>query len=88
MPEAAWHSHDICAEKCPSGPSGCADTSCSSEHWLEVGQNSCHDAIHFIGGIGEVINIVNGGYDCCPSSTYLNQYGHTSHRVWWYMDAY
>ncbi len=38
--------------------------------------------------MGAVINIINGGYDCCPSSTYKFQYGHTNYRVWWYLDAY
>jgi basic endochitinase B len=36
------------------------------------------------GGIGTVISIINGGYDCCPSSTYGRSYGHTAYRVWWF----
>ena len=40
------------------------------------------------GGFAEVMNIINGGYDCCPSSTYAHQYGHILHRYWWYLDIY
>jgi len=35
-----------------------------------------------------VINIINGGYDCCPSSTYKKKYGHSTYRMWWFLDAY
>ena len=40
------------------------------------------------GGIAEVANIINGGYDCCPSSHYKSQYGHIVMRVWWFLDVY
>jgi len=39
-------------------------------------------------GMGEVIAIINGGYDCCLSSTYGTRYGHTTDRVWWFIDIY
>lgn len=38
--------------------------------------------------MSQVAGIINGGYDCCPSSTYRNQYGHISFRIWWFIDVY
>ena len=39
-----------------------------------------------VGGIGEVINLINGGYDCCPSSNLKTEYGHSAYRIWWFID--
>jgi len=39
-------------------------------------------------GLGTVISLINGGYDCCPSSSYRSQYGHVTFRVWWHIDIY
>ena len=35
--------------------------------------NDCtlHNAIHNGEGIGLVVRLINGGYDCCPKSKYL-----------------
>ncbi|KAL4474223.1 hypothetical protein ABPG72_001762 [Tetrahymena utriculariae] len=86
MPQAAWPSRDACAQSCPNGPSGCSNSACTSNHWLNTGKASPHDAIQTGKGIGQVINIINGGYDCCPSTTYKTQYGHTVHRIEWYAE--
>ncbi|KAL4467060.1 hypothetical protein ABPG74_010657 [Tetrahymena malaccensis] len=84
VPQAAWPFHDKCEEECPLGPSSCSNSVCSKEHWLPVGRNSPHKAIIGEGGMGEVINLINGGYDCCPSSGYFPLYGHTLYRVQWF----
>ncbi len=34
------------------------------------------------------MTLVNGGYDCCPTSNYQSKYGHVLHRVGWYIDIY
>lgn len=33
----------------------------------------------------EVINIINGGYDCCPSYNGKLEYGHTGNRMEWFL---
>jgi len=84
MPEAAWTDNKVCSADCPEGPNGCANSSCSNAHWLDKHTGNCHDAMHSSGSIGEVINIINGGYDCCPTTTYFSGFGHTVKRTeWW-----
>ncbi|KAL4488327.1 hypothetical protein ABPG72_019177 [Tetrahymena utriculariae] len=84
MPQAGWDQHDTCDAKCPNGPSGCSLSQCSDAHWLPRKNGSCHDAMHSSGSIGQVINIINGGYDCCPTTTYFAGFGHTLRRTeWW-----
>jgi len=73
MPPASWPSYDTCNSTCPNGPSGCNISNiCTSDHWLPYKHESCHNAIQNGGteGIGTVINLVNGGYDCCSTSSY------------------
>ncbi|KAL4510722.1 hypothetical protein ABPG72_004876 [Tetrahymena utriculariae] len=84
MPQAGWSEHYNCNAKCPNGPQGCTLTQCTHDHWLDQKVGSCLDAMHSSGSIGEVINIVNGGYDCFPTTTYFINFGHTLKRVeWW-----
>ncbi|EAS07903.1 class I chitinase (macronuclear) [Tetrahymena thermophila SB210] len=81
MPQVAWPGKNQCDLDCPNGPSSCKNSQCTSNHWMELQNASCHDAIHTGNGIGQVINIINGLYDCCPSSTYFAQGGHTIDRI-------
>ena len=90
MPEAAWPYHKTCSAKCPKGPHKCKDRSCGKTHWMKQSSISPHEAMTSSKGKGmsQVINIINGGYDCCPSSTYITRYGHSTYRMWWFLDAY
>jgi len=88
MPQAAWGFFDKCTGECFGGPKNCMDPDCTADHWLELNKGSCHEAIHGKGGMGEVMAIINGGYDCCLTSTYTENYGHTRSRIEWYIDIY
>ena len=63
----------------------CKTSGCSEEHWIERGFSSSHAAIHLGHGIAEVININNGGYDCCPLYKGKEKYGHTTNKVEWFL---
>ena len=51
---------------------------------------SCHEAMHDKNlGIATVIRLVNGNYDCHPDALkYIDKYGHSLHRITWYMKLY
>jgi len=89
MPPADWPGYNQCNTTCPNGPTGCnISSTCTTDHWLPYKHESCHGAMQNQGseGMGTVINLVNGGYDCCPSSSYRSQYGHVTFRIWWFLD--
>jgi len=83
-PQAVWN----CQERCTADPD---DSTCdcgSPAHWIPPGKSSPHDAIHDDSKndaekLLSVVNIVNGGYDCCPTTRYGprgTSRGHTKDR--------
>eukprot|EP00928_Gymnodinium_smaydae_P032590 TRINITY_DN2355_c0_g1_i1.p1 TRINITY_DN2355_c0_g1~~TRINITY_DN2355_c0_g1_i1.p1 ORF type:complete len:596 (-),score=82.24 TRINITY_DN2355_c0_g1_i1:211-1998(-) len=83
-----------CQATCTAWLSGGPDNGCNCEeakksgHWIVPGKLSPHNAIHSGQDDKEkllgVVSIVNGGYDCCPISSYgpvSNTRGHTVDRA-------
>eukprot|EP00941_MAST-03F_sp_MAST-3F-sp1_P004217 g4217.t1 len=75
-----WPKQVECTNK-PDSPT-CA--SMKKDHYIQPGKSSPHNAIHISQSMPEVINIVNGGYDCCPTTSYgpkSTTRGHTTDRM-------
>lgn len=86
MPVARWPAFASCNTTCYDGPSGCSDSACTNDHWLPRKVDNCHDAMVGSGtGMGQVIAIINGGYNCCKISNYA---GSTRSRMGTYIATY
>jgi hypothetical protein len=92
-PQAVWSCQETCTawHANPNGTNvGTCDCAAARQqgHYIAPGKLSPHKAIVSDAGILGVVNIVNGGYDCCPTTQYgpkSNARGHTSDRVVGYL---
>ena len=63
-----------CEKECFYGPINdpsskfcrCENPHCTIEHYVKRGFTNPHEAVHSGQGMNKVINIINGGFDCCP----------------------
>ena len=70
--------------ECTNNPNSQKCVDFKNTHYIQPGKSSPHDAIHKQASMPLVINVVNGGYDCCPTTSYgplKVSRGHTRDRM-------